>query len=442
MKQLPLRRIWNTLAVAGLAFVTPCCSVLAPDIAARQQLADLQQAALEGNRLQIKKFLEADVAAHWPAFAGRVVVAQGDGADATPKDEFMRDFSRAYLLTQGGLQPDLENLREVGGARYTAARQDNEDGVPTTRPVVFPSRSFAVIAIPSAVCRSCAKLPPAQSMSEQCQPIHPDLLFAESRYRMKTLFHEEGHAVRMMMGVSAYKTQFEQHREEVIVDIYAEMRMIQIYGDSGVLQSEREQVIEPLSHGNSRYYLAHAPRQAMLKWYEDNKDGFNAISPARLLAQAERLSVPGLLPDKTLTVLAAFEQQVPFVEMGAWKRQQLAKAQFDADSDTVHDEKSCKWAYPQVVRDIDANVLQWSETYRKPPTRYFQSNPYRTEALRDVAPLSFDPKNKEQLAAMLAFNNSRRGQACPVFTAENIVPKPYKSPRPPIEANALKQCPQ
>lgn len=425
-----LRKAWHVLAVSALAG----SAVLAPsqvddvfypsmpDSARMDELSQLRAVALLGDRQQLKAFMKADIEAFWPRYGERLVVVQGDGEDATPKAEFEREFNAAYTAANADAVLNAAHMRASMEQEFRQAQLANASGVAVMRaPETQNSGRFAIIAMPSSLCKTCAKLPPAKSMGEQCRPQHPDLSFYESRRRLFVVFHEQAHAMRHLLGVFSYIGEASRHKEEVVANVYADLRMLQLYGPAAELDIRRRLTHEPVAAGAGRHYIGQETQVSLLSWYAANTKSLPHMHPHLLLERAERLALPHLLTPEQLVSIAKFEAQGPFVALGSAGRLKLL--QDGKPREQVRDAKSCKWNYPFAMQQVDASAQLLRQQNDGATARYYQKNPYRVAGLQGVGAFGYNPQDEAQTKALLDFNNRVKGPMCEAFTAEDISPR-------------------
>jgi hypothetical protein len=406
-------------------------------------LQDLRQTALTGDTAALKRYWKQDLQTHWPHWTDRVVLLQGDDPSPTSLDEFRADFALAWQAA-AGTAPAPAALDSLSRTAYDRARKDNTDGWTLTyqdsgqfRPMI------PIVALPASLCTACFNsLKPASP--ESCKPVHPDTLFFQGLSRMRTLYHEQAHALRMLQGVFRYSTDSEKHLEEVIAELYGDARMIQSYGALGIGLVERSLHREPVYHGSSRHYIAYQGREEQLAKLKADLPGLAAVHPAKLLEQAAEIALRTVLSEQQLETVQKFEQQVPFVNLGAQKRKELGAAASPQAGEDVHDHAQCRWNYPPLLRQLDGRV---SARPMPPGARLSDilgQNPLRREALQGVSPFAIDKSNPAQIDAVIAFNQSRRPASCPALTADDVkasnlwLPAPKAPPRDPEKA---KMCP-
>jgi len=412
-----------------------------PDAAQLKQLEAQRHKAIGGNRLDLKRYLLADTALYWPQFAGRIVVVQGDGEDATPRSEYDADFTAAYRAAVGA---DAVAPKAEMDAEYRQSQLANRNGTAITRTLEagLAASPYVVISMPSGLCTTCERLEPAQSLRAQCKPYHPDLAYFETHNRMFVLFHEQAHALRHLTGTFDYRGEANRHREEVTANIYANMRMMQLFGAPAVRDLERRMEHEPVTSGSNRYYIDHKPKEQLLQWYRTRATELPAMHPHVLLQEAAALAAPHLLSGDKLVDISRFERQEPFLARGSAARAKLARQEKAADKSThVHDENACHWYYPPAMREVDGAALKIQRKHAGATQRYYANNPLRTPGLANVSAFGFNPRNEAQVQGMVDFNNSQKPAHCPVYTAEDVQPKELARVQinlPPAKA----MCPQ
>lgn len=395
----------------------------------RAHLHKLHGAALTGTRVDLKAYLDEEIAQTWPEYSGRIVLAQGDGEDATPANEFMRDFLRAYARADG--------VGDVATQSITLARQElaysrkaNQQGVPVTRFLqTHLGNRLAVISMPSVACRSCDKLHPARSAFEQCRVQHPDVLFHDSRNRLRNLLHELAHAVRYLSGALVVKLDSDKQREEAIAYHYADLRLMQQDGEVAVLQSQREQIRLPHQPGAGRHYISYQSRQQMLEWQKSvNPRAFARLSAPVLMQESVRFSRADLMTEQQMAALLRFEKQRSMTRLESSQRLALFSANHNVqDNETLIEPSGCSRYYPAIAREIDTQAEKFKQIYTGVQARYYQRNPYRSPALAAVSPFGFTPEDREQIAALVAFNNQRHGAVCKAVSASDITPQAMAS---------------
>lgn len=413
-------------------------SPLLPDAVAIKKLETLRNAALLGNRVQLKDYMKADIATFWPQLAGKVVITQGDGADALTRAEFAQEFEPVY--TQAAGSASAAQMRAAMNEEYRQSQLANDNGVPITRALTAPNGArYSVISMPSSLCLTCDKIEPAKSLGGQCKPQHPDLSYFESHRRFYVVFHEQAHTVRHLLGMFNYNGEVNRHREEVTANLYAQLRMIQLFGQPAVYDLERRLTHEPVSIGASRHYVDAKSQQDLLRWYGQNAKALARMHPHVLLEQAGKLAEPHLLGAEQLVSIAKFEAQVPFVALGSEGRLKLLGS---SERETVRDAKSCKWNYPAVMQQIDREHAQLRQKYDGATTRYYQTNPYRPQGLRGLGAFSYNPQDEVQVGAMLEFNNRVKGPMCEAFVADDLTAKKLAPPAGSSGKMPEPECPQ
>lgn len=442
--------------------------ILAPDLAqtpaykfelpkqskARQlaptHLAALREAALTGSNAQVAAYARADIEAHWPHLHERIVVAQGNGPDETDWSVFYRDFTRAWATaTKYQINQPPAELHQSVSTAYHVVRKANEGGTMVTFPASVDGHSIPVIALPLAACRACVneQLP---ATPQNCHPLHPDTPYFEGLYRLRNIYHEEAHALRMLRGLYRPQTDQDIHKEELIAELFGDARLVQTLGVPGWNVARRGQVLLPITPSKSRHYYAVRGRDMMLRWLEQNQKSLSATHPDELLYKATEFAEKTLLSSQTLVELQRVEGQQGLLRFDSGQRLKLAEAAGDTESEDVHDAKGCRWNYPSSLRVMDSDAVRRGT----PPGAALQDilnhNPLRSPALRTAEPFAIDKRRNEQISAIIDFNKNHRPMACRALTASDVIaadlwlPAKPSPPRPagsPAVA-AAPACPQ
>lgn len=422
--------------------------------AQRQDLWQLRQKALTGNFAALKDYWRTDLAVYFPHWQERIVFVQGDEPASTPLSTFTADYRRAWLAA--GAAPDADGINLAAAFAYHDIRVHNISGTPVTYYEVTPSGfPIPIVAMPASRCAACFNA--RQPVSEQsCQPIHPDTLFWQGMDRLRTTYHEQAHALRMLRGEFRYQTEAEQHMEEVIAELYGDARLIQSFGAVAIGVVERSLHREPLYNGSSRHYIAYQGREQQLHWLREQGQELANLHPTELLAQAITIAQRTLLSPAELATLRRFEEQTPFVTMGAVKRKELASAQAAASTeeaassspapagDDVRDDNQCRWNYPQVMREIDRKVINRAMPAGARLADIMAQNHLRPSDIQGAGPFAIDKTDPAQVEAIISFNLTLRPAACPALTPEQVrganlwLPQPKA---PPVPETKAKLCP-
>jgi len=382
--------------------------------------AQLQQArdqAFIGSFPKLEKFWTAEISTYWPHWLSRTLFLPGDA----PRGLSWPDFSRVYLNAVSGVGPvDLE----VARLRFELAQARNQDQAGVT--INLQPRDavpLVLVALPMASCPSC-ELPVQPATPETCRPIHPDSAFMQGLERLRLMYHEQAHWLRMQRGDYVGDTQQERHREEVIAEIYGDARLLQSYGPQAYGLVARSMQREPVSSENSHLYLAYAGRQKLLNWYNTNPAAFARLHPDQVMDQVATLVEPTLLSEEQLEQLAAFAQQTPFVALGAKRRLALLARQGMPRSGTsprrVVDEKGCRWDYPGLLRQLDRELVGRAPLPGARLLDIVQQNFLRPSALQGAGPFSLNRDDPAQVQALIAFNNLLRPAMCPALTDADV----------------------
>jgi hypothetical protein len=392
-----------------------------PAPATPAQLAALRSQALIGSNAQLAAYARADIATHWPQLNGRIVLLQGNGPDATDWNSFYRDFSRAYAYAIG-TPPERppDTLHREISLSWQVVQSANAGGTMVTYPATVDGHSIPVIALPLVACRACvnAQLEPS---TQNCQPLHPDTPYFEGLYRLRNIYHEQAHALRMLRGLYRWQTDRDIHREEVIAELFGDARLAQSVGDVGLNVVRRGQILLPVTLAKSRHYYALPGRDMLLRWLEQNKAELPKLHPDALLEQVTAIAEKTLLSPRALLDLQKVESQRELLRLDSAQRLQLAQAAAESDSEDVRDAKGCRWAYPPTLRVMDSEAIRRGTPPGAALRDILAYNPLRTPALRGADPFAIDKRRADQVNAILEFSNKNRPQACPALTRLDIL---------------------
>lgn len=388
------------------------------------------QAARTGGLAEMQAYLRADTAQHWPGLEERLLLVQGEGLNEA---QFAGQYRNMWLhFAPWWHRVDSAALKEATAAALEQVREETQRG----RPVSLSQEGFVVIVMPADLCSICLQAV-APANEQHCRPVHPDLMHFQSINRLRILFHEQAHAVRMLQGKMQFETPDEKHREELIANTYSYMRLIRTVEAGGREFVERHLESAAVTGPGLHLYADQPLRRAVLA-----KAGSLPASPAEMLEEAEGLAREHALSAVELADLAAFAAQEPFIRMGPRVRRQEFRLNY---GEHVVDSRGCRWYYPRVAQLQDEDSLRMNKQAMAGWWRFYQVNPLRDGALKNVTPFSYDPARPAQLQALLAFNQRVRPPSCPALTVAEITRdalQPSGALPPATSASSATMCPR